>query len=298
MRLAVPVKVLSQRFALPVLVLASVVMIVLGKADALLFERIRVVFADVASPVLDIVSQPIAAVDQVVDRVQGAFALSSENAQLRQDNARLMQWQQAAQGLTVENARLRELLNLAPDPTVSFVSTRVIANSGGSFVRSVLIDGGSREGIMRGQAAMTGTGVAGRVTEVGDRAARVLLVTDLNSRVPVAVDGSRERAVLAGDNSDRPRLLYLPARSTVKVGDRLVSSGNGGIFPPGLPVGEVAAIEDGIVRVEPYAELSRLDYLRIVNYGLSGVLPQPVMPRAAKSSRGGSREAVSREPTP
>jgi rod shape-determining protein MreC len=144
---------------------------------------------------------------------------------------------------------------------------------------------------------MTGAGLVGRVTEVGDRAARVLLVTDLNSRVPVAVDGSRERAVLAGDNSDRPRLLYLPARTTVKVGDRLVSSGNGGIFPPGLPVGEVAAIEDGIVRVEPYAELSRLDYLRIVNYGLSGVLPQPVMPRAVKAPRG-NREPTLREPTP
>lgn len=297
MRLAVPVKMISQRFALPVLVFASVVMVVLGKADALLFERIRMVFADIVSPVLGIVSQPVAAVDHVLDQVQGAFALSAENAQLRQDNARLVQWQQVAQGLTVENARLRELLNLAPDPTVSFVSTRVIANSGGSFVRSVLIDGGSREGIARGQAAMTGAGLVGRVTEVGDRAARVLLLTDLNSRVPVAVDGSRERAVLAGDNSDRPRLLYLPARTTVKVGDRLVSSGNGGIFPPGLPVGEVAAIEDGIVRVEPYAELSRLDYLRIVNYGLSGVLPQPVMPRAAKSARG-NREPILREPPP
>lgn len=297
MRLAVPVKMLSQRFALPVLVFASVVMVVLGKADALLFERVRVVFADLVSPVLGIVSQPVAAVDQLLDQVQGTFALSAENAQLRQDNARLMQWQQVAQGLTVENARLRELLNLAPDPSVSFVSTRVIANSGGSFVRSVLIDGGSRDGIARGQAAMTGAGLVGRVTEVGDRAARVLLVTDLNSRVPVAVDGSRERAVLAGDNSDRPRLLYLSARTTVKVGDRLVSSGNGGIFPPGLPVGEVAAIEDGIVRVEPYAELSRLDYLRIVNYGLSGVLPQPVMPRAVKATRG-NREPILREPTP
>jgi rod shape-determining protein MreC len=297
MRLAVPVKMLSQRFALPVLVFASVVMVVLGKADTLLFERVRVVFADLVSPVLGIVSQPVAAVDQLLDQVQGTFALSAENAQLRQDNARLVQWQQVAQGLTVENARLRELLNLAPDPSVSFVSTRVIANSGGSFVRSVLIDGGSREGIARGQAAMTGAGLVGRVTEVGDRAARVLLVTDLNSRVPVAVDGSRERAVLAGDNSDRPRLLYLPARTTVKVGDRLVSSGNGGIFPPGLPVGEVAAIEDGIVRVEPYAELSRLDYLRIVNYGLSGVLPQPVMPRAVKAPRG-NREPTLREPTP
>lgn len=299
MRLAVPVRAAGQRFALPILVLVSVAMIVLGKADAFLFERIRAVFADAAAPVLAIVSRPAAAVDAVVDRVQDVFALYSENAQLRRENARLLQWQQVAQGLTVENARLRELLNLVPDPTVSFVSSCVIANSGGSFVRSVLIDAGSREGVVRGQAAMTGAGLVGRVTEVGERAARILLLTDLNSRVPVAFDGSRERAVLAGDNSDRPRLIYLPARSTVKVGDRLVSSGNGGIFPPGLPVGVVAAIDDGIVRVEPYAELSRLDYLRIVNYGLAGVLPQPVVPRAAKPSRGAAaREPAVREPTP
>ncbi len=297
MRLAVPVKAISQRFALPVLVFASVVMVILGKADALLFERIRIIFADAASPVLAAVSQPAAAVDRLVDRVQDVFALYSENNQLRQDNARLLQWQQVAQGLSVENARLRELLRLAPDPAVSFVSTRVIANSGGSFVRSVLVDAGKSDGLVRGQAAMTGAGLVGRVTEVGDRAARVLLLTDLNSRIPVAFDGSRERAVLAGDNSDRPRLVYLPEASVVKIGDRIISSGNGGIFPPGLPIGVVAAIEDGIVRVEPYAELSRLDYLRIVNYGLSGVLPQPVVPRAGKS-RGGARESMTREPTP
>ncbi len=257
MRLAVPVKAISQRFALPVLVFASVVMIILGKADALLFERIRIIFADAAAPVLAAVSRPAAA----------------------------------------ENARLRELLHLAPDPAISFVSTRVIANSGGSFVRSVLVDAGRSEGLARGQAAMTGSGLVGRVTEVGEHAARVLLLTDLNSRVPVAFDGSRERAVLAGDNSNRPRLVYLPEVSAVKIGDRIVSSGNGGIFPPGLPIGVVAAIEDGIVRVEPYAELSRLDYLRIVNYGLNGVLPQPVAPRAVKP-RGSAREAVGREPAP
>ncbi len=293
MRLAVPVKVISQRFALPVLVFASVVMVVLGKADTLLFERIRIVFADVASPALAIVSQPVAAVDRLVDRVQGAIALYSENDQLRRDNARLLQWQTVAQSLTVENTRLRELLNLAPDPAVSFVSTRVIANSGGSFVRSVLVDAGSREGLARGQAAMTGAGLAGRVTEVGERAARVLLLTDRNSHVPVAFDGSRERAVLAGDNSDRPQLLYLPDQSAVKIGDRIVSSGDGGVFPPGLPIGIVAANEDGVLRVEPYAELSRLDYLRIVNFGLSGVLPQPVMPRVVKS-----RGAARGEPAP
>ena len=297
MRLAVPIKTIGQRFALPILIFASIIMVVLGKADTLLFERIRIVFADAVSPMLAAVSQPVAAVDRLVDRAQGAFALYSENAQLRQDNARLLQWQHVAQGLSVENARLRELLKLAPDPSVSFVSTRVIANSGGSFVRSVLVDAGSREGLARGQAAITGAGLVGRVTEVGDRAARVLLLTDRNSSVPIAVDGSRERAMLVCDNSDRPRLRYLPARSTVKIGDRLVTSGDGGVFPPGLPIGVVVDIDDGALRVEPYAQLSRLDYLRIVNYGLAGVLPQPVAPRAAKASRG-IRESLTHEPAP
>jgi rod shape-determining protein MreC len=291
MRLAVPIKIVSQRFALPVLVLGSVAMIVLGKADTLLFERLRSAFADSATPILRVVSEPVDAVDAVVDEVRGIFALRSENARLREDNERLLRWQQVAQGLGVENARLRDLLKLTPDPSASFVTGRVIANSGGAFVRSVLIDAGGSARILRGQAAITGEGLVGRVTEVGERASRILLLTDLNSRIPVAVDGSRERAVLAGDNSDEPRLLYLPARSTIAPGDRLVTSGNGGIFPPGLPVGVVSGITDGIVRVQPYAELSRLDFLRIVDYGLNGVLPQAVAPRSSKSGRAAAPRA-------
>ncbi|MDB5405489.1 MAG: rod shape-determining protein MreC [Rhodospirillales bacterium] len=287
MRLAVPIKVVGQRFGLPILVLASVAMIVLGKADTLLFERMRSGFADSAAPVLRIISEPVAAIDSVVGDFRDLFALRSENARLRVDNERLLRWQQVAQGLEVENGRLRELLKLTPDPSASFVTGRVIANSGGAFVRSVLIDAGNGAGVVRGQAAITGEGLVGRVTEVGERAARILLVTDLNSRIPVAVDGSRERAVLAGDNSDEPRLVYLPPRSALKVGDRLVTSGNGGIFPPGLPVGVVSGITDGIIRVQPYAELSRLDFLRIVDYGLNGVLPQAVAPRPPKPARGG-----------
>jgi rod shape-determining protein MreC len=83
------------------------------------------------------------------------------------------------------------------------------------------------------------------VSEVGLRAARVLLVTDLNSRVPVLIENEHARAVLAGDNSARPGLLYVEPQTAVKIGDRVVTSGDGGLFPPGLPVGTVAAIEDG-----------------------------------------------------
>jgi len=131
---------------------------------------------------------------------------------------------------------------------------------------------------------ISGEGLVGRLTEVGVRAARVLLITDLNSRVPVIVESSHTAAVLAGDNSERPRLVYLGNAKDIKIGDRVVTSGEGGIFPPGLPVGVVAALDSGLPRVEPYAELSELGYVMAVDYGLAGGLPQPV-PGAAPAAR-------------
>src|SRR5439155_1513194 len=124
------------------------------------------------------------------------------------------------------------------------------------------------------------------LTEVGSRAARVLLLTDLNSRIPVVVENSRINAVLAGDNSERPHLIYIGEPDSVKIGDRVVSSGEGGVFPPGLPVGVVAALGPGGPRIETYAELSQLGYVLVVDYGLSGALPQP-LPVAPRANRRG-----------
>ena len=288
----------AQRFALPMLILASAVMILLGKADALLFERMRSGVADAVAPVLEIVSRPVGVVDGAIGRVKSLIAIEGENARLTEENARLLRWQQTALNLAAENERLRDLLKLTPDPALSFVSARVIANSGGgSWQRNVLVNAGRREGVARGQAAITGEGLVGRIAEVGEGASRVLLLTDNNSHIPVLVESSRERAVLAGDNSEQPRLLYVPARSSIRVGDRITTSGHGGVFPPGIPVGVVASVDNGIVRVEPYTELSRVDFVRIVDYGLTGVLPQPVVP-IIKTGKGKGAPAPAAEEAP
>jgi rod shape-determining protein MreC len=298
-RLTLPMRAAAQRVALPFLIFLSVMMIVLGKADIALFERARTQVADTLAPVLDTISEPLAAVARGVRRVEDHFGVYDQNQYLREENARLLQWQEVARRLERENVELRQLLNFMPQGIRGFITGRVIANSGGAFLRNVLIDVGGAEGVERGQAAITGEGIVGRVTEVGDRAARVLLITDLNSNIPVLLESSRERAVLAGDNSEMPRLVYLPAKSGVKPGDRVVTSGSGGIFPPGLPVGMVASVDSGVVRIEPYAELSRLEYVRIVDFGLSGVLPQSAVPgpraehpaRHAHEPEAGTREA-------
>ena len=278
---------MAQRAVVPFLVLLSMMFIVLGKADVLLFDRLRVVIADAAAPLLEALAQPVATMASGVRHVEGVFDLYRENERLREENARLLQWQDVARRLETENAGLRDLTKFVPEGAPRFISAQIIADSGGAFARSVLVSAGGREGVTRGQAAVTGEGLVGRVAEVGGRAARILLLTDLNSHIPVMLDSSRERAVMAGDNSDQPRLLYLPINVTAKPGERIVTDGSGGIFPPGVPVGVVASVDSGIVRVEPYADLSRMEYVRIVDFGLGGVLPQNAMPlpRAARGAR-------------
>ena len=258
--------------------------IVLGKADVLLFDRLRVVIVDAAAPVLQAVAQPLATVAAGVRQVEGVFDLYRENERLRQENARLLEWQDVARRLEAENAELRDLTKFSPEGAIHYVSAQVIANSGGAFARNVLVSAGSRDGVNRGQAAMTGEGLVGRLTEVGDRASRVLLITDLNSRIPVTIESSHVAAVLAGDNSERPRLMYLPSADAVKVGDRVVTSGEGGVFPPNLPVGVVSVIDSTGPRVEPYVEMSQLGYVLVVDYGLSSSLPRP-LPMLSRPSR-------------
>src|SRR5215469_13623584 len=276
MRISAAQRAAIERVSLTLLVVLSAAMIILAKADQVLIQSVRSTVMDGAAPALDAVSRPAAALVAAANRVLGVMTIYRDNVRLTEENERLLGWQQVALRLSAENAELRELTRLAPEPAISFVTARVIAESGGAYARSVMVDAGSENGVTRGQAAITGEGLAGRVSEAGSRAARVLLITDLNARVPVIVDGTRQRAILAGDNSARPSLRYRDADGMVRVGDRIITSGQGGVFPPGLPVGVVASIDGEAPRVEPYAALSRVDYLRLVDYGLAEALPAPV----------------------
>lgn len=263
-------------------------MVLFGKTDLLLYDGLRATVADHVAPLLEAVSQPVAAVTSAVHSVTNAVEVNRENAQLREENARLLQWQEIARRLETENAELRALTKLQPSNAVQSLSAQVIADSGGAFARNVLIDAGSGDGVARGQAALAAEGLVGRVAEVGKRTARVLLLTDLNSHIPVELEDSHQHAVLDGDNSEQPRLVYLPSTVEPAVGERVVTIGAGGVFPPGLPVGVVSSVSGDIIRVEPYAELSRLEILRIVDFGLSGVLPQSAVPpprAAAKQAK-------------
>jgi len=283
MKIAAPMRLLAQRAAFLGLLGGAVGLMVLGKAEAPFIERARVAVADALVPVLDGIARPVQTAANVADNFRALLDVHAENARLRDQNAQLLHWQQVARNLEAENRSLRETTNTTTEATFTYVTARVVADAGGAFVRSVLIAAGARDGIAKGHTAMSPAGLAGRVGEVGERSARVLLLTDLNSHVPVMIEGTRDRAILDGDNTDLPRLVFLSSGARPQLGDRIVTSGHGGVFPPGLPVGVVVQNGEQGVRVKPFVEFHRIDYMRVVDYGTGGTLPlSPVPPQARR----------------
>lgn len=272
LRMTAPLRGFAHRFAYVFLLAAALGILLLGRADPQIFQRARTAVTDITAPVLDALSRPAVTISHLVAEARELARLREENIILRAENERLLKWQNAARTLLAENRQLHELLNFTPTQDATSVTARVIGDSGGAFVRSLLVNAGRGDGVSKGNAALSGKGLLGRVAEVGERSARVLLINDLNSRIPVVIERSRERAILAGDNSVTPRLLYLPVTTSVQVGDRVVTSGHGGAFPVGLPVGVVSAISDEGVRVTPFADATNIEYVRLMDFGLDGIL--------------------------
>ncbi len=267
-----PVRAFARRFAFGLLLLASVGLMFLGRVDTETARQLQAGALDGVAPVLDAFSRPAATVANLVEEGQAFLNVYQENRQLKAENQRLEQWVAAARQLEAENERLRELLNYSGPSEGAFVSARVVADSGGTYARSLLISAGGGDGVKRGQAAVVGNTLVGRVVQVGQRSARILLVTDLNSRVPVVVGAGRSHAVMAGNNSPRPELAYLPAEASIEAGDSVVTSGRGGVFPPGLPVGRVVAAENGKLRVAPAMQERDITHVRLIDSGLESSL--------------------------
>jgi rod shape-determining protein MreC len=266
------VRLAVQRFALAILVILAFAAMLIGKADTVLVENARVLALDLASPALEAIARPVAVANRAIADLKEFATLREENARLREENARLLAWQTAARRLENENTRLRELAQFREGPEASFITARIVGDSVSAYVRGALINVGRGAGVTPGQAVVTGEGLAGRIAEVGDHSARVLFVTDVNSRLPVQVERTRERAILAGDNSPLMRLTLAQTLQGVQRGDRIVTSGHGGSFPVGIPVGEVMQTESGSVKVRPFADFSRLEFVRVVDYGVTGLI--------------------------
>jgi rod shape-determining protein MreC len=261
------------RLTLPVMIVAAFGLMLVGKADTVLVDRVRIMVYDACAPIYAALAEPLSRMKTAVSDTVGLWGIRDENARLHDENERLRRWQSVALTLDAENQRLKAALRWIPDPEASYVTARVVADAGGVYAKAVLLSVGPNHALRKGEIALDERGLVGRITDVGSRTARVLLITDMNSRVPVILETSRSRAILAGTNGLWPRLLYWSEGTVPKEGERVVTSAEANAFPANLPVGTIHYNSSGVPEVEPDAQLRSLEIVRIFDYGLGGLAP-------------------------
>ena len=247
-------------------ILAGLALFVLWRIDNPRIERLRADMIDAALPPMGAVAEPLGFLTAMARDTEAFLDAQAENRALRREIQRLHAWRETARQLEEENAQLRALNNLALPPRTTFVTGDVIADSGGPFREAILVNVGARDQVLDGAAAVDGVGLVGRVSGLGQRAARVLLVTDVASRIPVVVQPGGRRAILTGDGTPAPKLDFLDATEALRPGDLVETTGDGGVFPPDLPVGRVIASPSQEWRVGLNADLLRLEFVRLLRY--------------------------------
>lgn len=267
---AISWRLVIHRYSFVLFMALGLALLIFGRVQPHLIEGLRSHMVDTLAPVMDGVERPMLVMGNVIADARNYVSLRADNERLRADNVQLKDWQNAAAALQKENRELRDLLRFKTEPGLAYISARVIADTGGAFTRGLIVTAGKLDGVREGMAAMTGDGLIGRVVEVGDWSSRIVLITDLNSRIPVSVAATGERAILAGDNSISPKLMFLPQDTVLSAGASVVTSGHGGVFPPNLPVGVVVDAGHGVYTVAPAADLGRINYVRLVDFNLQG----------------------------
>jgi len=253
-----------RRVLIAILALALAGTFLIWRIDSPRVERFRAAFIDRVVPSFDWAMVPVTRLAAMVEGFQSYASLYEQNQELRRELQQMKSWKEAAVQLEQQNAKLLAQNQVRLDPKLTTVSGVVLADAGSPFRQSVLLNVGARDGIVDGWATMDGLGVVGRISGVGQTTSRVILLTDASSRIPVTLQPSGQKAMLVGDNSATPAIDFLESADDVRPGDRVISSGDGGVFPAGLLVGEVAQGTDLRLRVRLSADYQRLEFLRVL----------------------------------
>jgi rod shape-determining protein MreC len=247
--------------------------------------------ADVLTPFWSLSSLPGNEISALVSELRNVGHLARENARLRAENETLRGWYDVAVSLTQENTQLKENLHWIPDPLPSFVTGRVVADVGGLYSHAMLVNAGPSNGAHVGDVALAADGFVGRVTETGSRSARILLINDMESRIPVTLETSHGAAIMTGDNSSMPRLMFYAQDNHPVEGERVVTSGQADLLPAGLPIGVVRYLHAGTPVVAPYARLEHLSVVRIFNFDTRAIESPDAPGRVPVVSKQGHSDA-------
>jgi len=257
------------------IIIISFSFFILWRIDNPRAELIRISVIDKIVPNLDWAMAPVTKASQMVQNFQSYKRLYDQNQELRDELQKMRSWREAALQLEQENARLLDLNNVKLNPKLNYISGKILVDSGSLFRQSAIINLGISDGIIEGWAAMDGLGLVGRIAGVGKNTSRILFLTDTSSNVPVLIKPSNQRAILSGNNTIQPSLLFIENNKQVQPGDRILTSGDGGVFPANLLIGQVSLDNSNQLKAQLSANFTGLEYLRIIRHSPNAPINQP-----------------------
>jgi len=259
-------KGIQQRFSLLALTVISILLIFLETVDTKPLNKIRSIIKDLVYRTAVVATYPTKIFSGSYNVVEKHFNLYENYNDLKKENEELKNKYSKAEFLELENSQLRKLIDEQAQSQSNLVSARIMLEEQSPYLNSFVINIGANKEIKKGMAVLDGKNFIGRIVDVNFFSSRILLVTDLNSKIPVISEPSGNHAILSGHGDNKPTLEYLSKNHQIEEEDKIYTSGKEGIFAPGIPIGEVK-IEKEIVKVELYSEL---DEITFVNVNLDG----------------------------
>ena len=257
----------ARRLVLFSLFALSLLFLFIGRPDPAAFSSLRGAALEVSALLFDAAAMPIRGAHAFSQSVGFYWNMAEDHARLRAEHAKLIEWRRRALALEARLAAYESLLKTAPETPPTEISARIVSDRGGPYVKTLILASGERQGVRAGQAVMGAKGLAGRIIDAGHLASRVLLLTDFNSRVPVLIGKEGTRALLLGDNSPMPLLDYYEKTARIHEGAPILTSGHGGLMPPGLFIGEIV-LREGLPRAALAETLQNSIYVRVLEHSL------------------------------
>lgn len=255
------IQLISKRFLLSIFVVVSIFLLYVVKPKKLSNFTLEAT-GSISILGLNIYEKIFSPLIALSDSINQFKDLNAENLKLKLKLTDLYNLQSTVEILKAENVALKNLLNVVPDEEYDYITARLLSVSLNPFSKTILVGAGSKDGVKANQIVTNAQGLVGRITQVSDNYSRVMLINDLNSRVPVVTLLTQERGMLAGNNQNG-KIIYLQKDHNIKQGEKVITSGDGMMYPRGIVVGEVSKITKGMVQVEPIMNFDKTDFIQI-----------------------------------
>jgi len=252
----------QQKFSLFALIILSIIFLLIEKIETKPLNYFRSIVKDTIYRGSFLASLPMEGLHSILDGSVKHITIYKKYDQLKEENNLLKNNISKSDYLRLENEQLKKLVEEDMNTSDNFTSARVMIDKKSPYLNSFVISSGSNKKIKNGMAALDGQNFIGRIVDVNFFSSRVLLISDLNSKVPIIVEPSGNQAILSGHGSRNPTLEYLPENYEIKDGDTIYTSGKEGIFKPGIPIGK-AKLEKGTVEALLFSNLNQITFVNI-----------------------------------